>query len=75
MTKKVLRWWKRQSFWNKLQGTLLSLGVGSEITLFISESHPKWKGIAAVATISAMVITKIFEDKNNNNVSDIFEKE
>lgn len=75
MTKKIKHWWKRQDFWNKLQGALLSLGVGSEITLFLSESHPKWKLFAGAATISAMIITKIFEDKNNNNISDIFEKE
>lgn len=75
MTNKVFRWWKKQSFWNKLQGTLASLGIGSEATLFIIDSHPKWKVFALICTILAMVIAKIFEDKNNNNISDIFEKE
>lgn len=75
MTNRAIRWWQKQSFWNKLQATFAACGVGTEITLFFAESHPMWKGVAGGATVAAMLITKWFEDKNNNGISDCFEDE
>lgn len=63
------------TFWNKLKGILLSLGIGSEITLFIGESHEKWKLFAAVMTFLGIIITQLIQDNNNNGKPDIFEKQ
>lgn len=73
MTNRAIRWWKKQSFWNKLAATFASLGIGTEVTLFFSESEHYWKYIAGAATIAGMLVSKWFEDKNKNGVSDCFE--
>lgn len=57
----------------KIKATLASIGVGSEITLFIMESHSGWKIAAAIATILSILITNLIEDKNNNGIVDLFE--
>jgi len=74
MTKQIISWWKRFSFWDRIRLLLGSIGVGSEITLYFADSFPVWKGIAGVATIVAIAITYLFKDINKNNIIDIFEK-
>lgn len=68
------KWWHSVSFWTKLKGTLVSIGVGSEIALFVGDSSHVWKYIVLGATILGMLITNWIEDKNNNGIVDIFEK-
>lgn len=75
MTNRAIRWWQRQSFWNKLAATFASLGIGTEVTLYFSGSEHYWKYIAGGATIAAMLVTKWFEDKNNDGISDCFEED
>ena len=72
---KIIKWWHKISFWNKLQGTLLSVGIGSEATLFFMDSIDAWKWVAGTATILGMLITKWFEDKNKDGIADIFQKD
>ena len=74
MTKEMVKWWQRFSFWDKLRLLLGSIGVGSEITLYFADSFPLWKGIAGAATVIAICITYFFKDENKNNKVDIFEK-
>lgn len=71
---KVVKWFKRFSFWNKVRLALGSIGIGGEITLYIADSYLHWKIVAAVATGVGLLITYIFVDKNNNDIADIFEK-
>lgn len=63
------------TFWNKLKGILLSLGIGGEITLFIGDSDPIWKVVAGAATFISILITQLIQDNNNNGKPDIFEKQ
>ena len=70
---KITKWWQNISFWMKLKAILVSLGIGSEITLYIEDSHSKWKLFAAVMTALGIIITQIFQDNNNNGKVDIFE--
>lgn len=74
MTKQIISWWKRFSFWDKVRLLLGSLGIGSEITLFAAESIPQWKIVALVATVIAVLLTYLSKDENKNNIVDIFEK-
>jgi hypothetical protein len=74
MTKKVISLWKHISFWNKLRSLFTALGVGGEFALFLGESHQSYKWIVGGATIIAIVITHLVEDKNANGIVDIFEK-
>ena len=43
MTKKIVKWWQRMSFWTKIQGTVGSLGIGSELALLAMGSDDVWK--------------------------------
>ena len=73
MTKKILKFWQRISFWNKLKGTFASLGIGTEVTLFIGDSNEIWKWVAAICTIASIVITQAIQDTDNDGEVDLFE--
>ena len=73
MTKQVISWWRKFSFWNKIRLALGSVGVGGEVTLYFADSYPHWKLIAGGATVIAVMITYLFKDDNKNDVADIFE--
>lgn len=75
MTKQVIKWWQKFSFWDKIRMMLVSIGIGGEITLYFAESFPKWKIIAGIATVLSLGITYFFKDENKNGEVDIFEKE
>lgn len=74
MVKKVSTIFKKFSFWEKIRMFLAGIGMSSEVTLFLVESYPKWKVVAAIATISTIAITYIFKDNNGNDIVDLFEK-
>lgn len=74
MTKKIVKFWKRFSFWAKLKGILATVGIGGEFALYLGDSHEGYKWFVGGATLLAIIITHITEDKNNNGVVDIFEK-
>lgn len=70
---KVVKWFKRVSFWQKLKATIAGLGISSEITLYMMDSHPAWKVVAAISSVVGMLITTWVEDKDNDGVVDIFQ--
>lgn len=70
----MIKFWHSISFWLKLKLILGGLGIGSEITLFMTEAAQGWKWLAGIATIIAFLITHLIEDKDNNGLADIFEK-
>jgi hypothetical protein len=74
MKKKITKLWYKFSFWDKIRLTLGAIGIGGEVTLFIVESFPQWRILAAIATIISIVITYFFKDENKNGVVDTFEK-
>lgn len=72
---KVIKWWKKVSFWFKLKGILLSVGIGSEIGLYFGEQDGHgWKIFVGIATAIGMLITHLIEDKDKNGEADIFQK-
>lgn len=65
---------KKFSFWDKIRMILGAIGIGGEITLFLVESYPKWKVVAALATIVSISITYLFKDEDKDDVVDLFQK-
>lgn len=65
---------KKFSFWDKIRMILGAIGIGGEITLFLVESYPKWKVVAALATIVSIGITYLFKDEDKDDVVDLFQK-
>lgn len=70
---KIVKWWKKFSFWMKLKGIFAALGIGGEVALFIGESSQGYKWFVAGATVIAIIITHLIEDKDNNGIADLFE--
>lgn len=70
---KIVKFWMKFSFWAKLKSIFAALGIGGEFALFLGDSHENYKWIVGGATVLAIIITHVMEDKNNNNISDIFE--
>lgn len=68
-----MKWWKKVSFWNKIKATIGSLGVGTELTLFVADSHHVWKWVTFGATFLGILITFWIEDKNNDGIVDAFQ--
>lgn len=73
MTKKIVKWWHQITFWNKLKATIGLVGIGGEVALHFADSHPAWKVVAGIATITALAIAIWFEDKDNDGTADIFQ--
>lgn len=71
---KVVKFWKKFSFWDKIRMTLSAVCIGGDITLFIVDSHPNFKIFAAIATGVSIAITIVFKDDNKNGIIDIAEK-
>jgi 1,4-dihydroxy-2-naphthoate octaprenyltransferase len=65
--------WKKMSFWNKLKATFASLGIGTEVALFASDSAEFWRWITIFATLIVILITNWIQDENNNGIPDTFE--
>ena len=70
---KIITWWKRVSFWNKVRLYLTAIGIGSEATMFWLEMWEGWKWVAGIATLIVIGITHVIEDNNKNGIADIFE--
>lgn len=73
MKKQTISLWKSVNFWDKIRLLLGTIGIGGEVTLFIVESYPKWKVVAAASTVASIAITYIFKDNNKNGIIDIVE--
>lgn len=69
----MVKWFKTVCFWKKLKGTIAGLGIGSEITLYMMDSHPTWKIVAAISSVVGMLITTWIEDTNNDGIVDLFQ--
>lgn len=61
------------SFWNKIRSILTAVIGGTEVALFAVEAAPAWKWFTFLSGLVIIFITHVIEDKNNNNIADIFE--
>lgn len=73
MIKRVNKWWKRVTFWNKFRLVLGSIGIGGEITIYFGDVYKGWMLVAGLATFIGILTTFIVQDVNNNGVVDAFE--
>lgn len=72
---KVIKWWKKVSFWFKLKAALLTFGIGSEFALYFAEEGGHgWKIFVGCATALSWLITHLIEDKDKNGIVDWFQK-
>lgn len=72
---KIVKFWKKTSFWFKLKAFIALFSVGGEIALIIGESHHGYKLMVGVAALTGWLITQAIADVNQNGIVDIFEKD
>lgn len=68
-----MSYFKTVSFWTKLNHSVQLFGTGSQVTLVAAEASPMWNYVAAGATVITMLFAIWMEDKNKNDIVDIFE--
>lgn len=72
---KVIKYWMRFSFWNRVRFILAGVGLGTEVGMILLEMGNFWKGLVVVAAIATIILTYGVEDKNNNDIVDALEEE
>jgi hypothetical protein len=70
---KIVKFWMRFSFWNKLRALFTALGVGGEFALFVGDSHHGYKIFVGIMTALAIGITHLIEDSNKDGIVDMFQ--
>lgn len=70
-----MSYWKRTSTWGKVKDSLTGVLSAGQLTLILNDSQHVYNVILFIGQVAAILIPTWFEDKNNNDVADIFEKE
>jgi hypothetical protein len=65
----------RMSFWTKFQLTVQTLGTFTQLSLIFGESQHIYNVLVAVIQFVGLLIPIWMEDKNNDGIVDVFEKE
>lgn len=71
---KVIRFWKRFSFWFKLRTFLTSVGVGSEVAAYWADAGRGIHIAIGCATILSIMISFMMTDEDKNDIVDWFQK-
>lgn len=71
---RVVKWWKRVTFWYKLKMTIALFGAGGEVANLLFQMGPQYHTVVIGATIVGFFIAQFIEDKDNNGEADIFQK-
>ena len=70
---KIVTWWKRFSFWNKVRSVITAILASTEIALFAEGASEAWKWFALAFGLIIIFTTHIVQDANNNGIVDLFE--
>lgn len=70
-----IRIWQKMSFWNRIERTLGILGGSATILEAVMGAGPTAIAITSGCTMLSQSLSVWFDDKNGNNMPDIFEKE
>lgn len=70
-----MNYWKRASFWSKIKDTVGGILALGQLSLILGNSQHIYNGIVFIGQAIALFIPIWMEDKNQNDIADIFEKE
>lgn len=73
MTKKIVRWWHKIKYWDKIRMFIGAFGIGGEIGLHMMEFDAQTKVLGMICTAIALFITLFIKDDNSNGIIDITE--
>ena len=70
-----MNYWKRASFWTKIKDTVGGILALGQLSLVLGNAQHIYNGILFIGQAVALFIPIWMEDKNQNDIADIFEKE
>lgn len=73
MTKKIIRWYKKMTFWNFVLKVIAPIATGGELAVYFAEGHPSFYWIIGIAAGITIYIKAFFKDDNKNGIVDLFE--
>lgn len=71
---KIVKWYKRMSFWQAILMVVAPLSVGGELALYFTGAHPVFFWIIGIAAAISIYIKTFFKDDNNNGIVDFMER-
>lgn len=71
---KVVKFWKRFSFWAKVRIMLIPVTIGGEVALYFGDSHGFWKIATPIATMIVYALTHLIKDENKDDIIDGLEE-
>jgi hypothetical protein len=70
-----MSYWKRTSTWNKIKDSFSGVLAIGQLSLILNDSQHVYNVLCFIGQIAALLIPIWFDDKNQNDIADIFEKE
>jgi hypothetical protein len=67
--------WKRYSVWMKLKDSIQAIGTVTQLSLIFENSQFIWNIITAAIQLGGLLIPIWIEDRNQDGLIDVFEKE
>lgn len=65
----------RMSFWTKFLLTVQTIGTFTQLSLIFGNSQHVYNVLVSIVQLAGLVVPIWMDDKNNNGIVDIFEKE
>lgn len=70
---KLVKWYKKVSFWNKIRAVIALFGVGGEATVWLTSQGAVWHVVVVCATAISLLLSQFIQDSNNNGIVDSLE--
>ena len=70
-----MNYFKRASVWSKIKDTIQVIGTFTQLSLIFGDSQHIYNVIVAIVQLAGMIIPIWLEDKDHDDVIDIFQKE
>lgn len=70
-----MSYWKKTSTWGKIKDSVSGILAIGQLSLILNDSQHVYNVVLFVGQVAALLIPIWFDDKNQNNIADVFEKE
>jgi hypothetical protein len=70
-----MRYWHRVSFWTKVKDSVQGILAITQLSLVIGDAQHVYNFITFAGQVVGLLIPIWMEDRNQNQIADVFEKE
>lgn len=71
----MANYWQRTSTWSKIKDSVSGILAIGQLSLILNDSQHVYNIILFIGQVAALLIPIWFDDKNQNDTADIFEKQ